>query len=285
MKIVKSPAEMKNLSLTHQRGGRTVGLVPTMGALHQGHLSLLAIAKRDADLAVMSIFVNPTQFGPQEDFQEYPRSFEADCAKAEAAGCDIIFAPSVSDMYPQHYNTYVTVEGITETLCGKYRPGHFRGVTTVVLKLFNIVNPNVAVFGQKDAQQVLVLKRMIHDLNCSVKLQIAPVVREPDGLALSSRNLYLTSSERANAPLIYRGLSKASELYQNGERSVSVLYQVIYEEYSNSEMLEIEYIELVDIVELKPVTIITSPVLVAVACRTLESKTRLIDNIVLGGAL
>jgi pantoate--beta-alanine ligase len=175
MKIVKSPAEMKNLSMTMQRSGSSVGLVPTMGALHKGHVSLLDRIKDTCDFSVMSIFVNPVQFGPKEDFQKYPRPFDDDCEIAEKAGCDVIFAPSKEDMYPENYFTYVNVENITDGLCGASRPGHFRGVATVVLKFFNIVMPQIACFGQKDAQQVLVIKRMVHDLNLSVTIDVAPI--------------------------------------------------------------------------------------------------------------
>lgn len=285
MKIVRSSAEMKNLSLTYQLSGRTIGLVPTMGALHQGHLSLLRIAKDHSDLTAMSIFVNPTQFGPTEDFQKYPRLFEKDCELAEKAGCDVIFAPSVEDMYPPHYNTYVSVENISSNLCGASRPNFFRGVATVVLKLFNIVNPQVAVFGQKDAQQLLVIRRMVRDLNLSVKIEAAPIIREESGLAMSSRNQYLSDVEKSAASLIYKGLCLAEQLYNNGERNVGVLKTAINSKIAKSSLLKPEYIEIVDTVEIKPVEEVRSTALVAVACRTLESSTRLIDNTVLGGAL
>lgn len=285
MKIVKSSAEMKNLSLTYQTSGRTVSLVPTMGALHKGHLSLLKLARENSDISVMSIFVNPTQFGPNEDFQKYPRVFQQDCDLAEDAGCDIIFAPSVEDMYPPHYSTYVSVEKITECLCGISRPNLFRGAATVVLKLLNIVNPQIAVFGQKDAQQLLVIRRMVRDLNLSVKIESAPIFREESGLALSSRNSYLTIAEKKDAPLIYKSLKKAELLYNQGERGAAIINQAIAEELGQSSLLKPEYINVVDPVELKPVDILQSTVLIAIACWTLESGTRLIDNIVLGGSL
>ncbi len=285
MKIIRSSAEMKNLSLTLQKSGRTIGLVPTMGALHRGHLSLVEIAKKNADIVVMSIFVNPTQFGPGEDFEKYPRLFESDCAKAENAGCDYVFAPAVEDMYPQHYSTYVSVEGITSALCGISRPNHFRGVATVVLKLFNIVNPQIAVFGQKDAQQVLVIKRMIHDLSCSVRVEVAPIIREDDGLAMSSRNVYLTANERRDVPNIYKSLSSIKEMFDNGERNVSVLKESLVRGLSCSPLIKPEYTEFVDTVDIRPLNTINTVTLVAVACRTTESNTRLIDNIVLGGSL
>jgi pantoate--beta-alanine ligase len=285
MKIVRSPIEMKNLSLTLQRGGSTVGFVPTMGALHQGHLSLLEKATLQCDYTIMSIFVNPTQFGPSEDFQKYPRPFDADCKLAEKAGCDFLFAPSQQDMYPAHYNTYVSVENITDRLCGAIRPGHFRGVATIVLKFFNIINPQIAIFGQKDAQQVLILKRMVQDLNLSVHIDMAPIIRESDGLAMSSRNNYLRTDEREEAPGIYEGLLAAEEKYAAGERKSEVLINSIKEVYKKFSIIDIEYIEIVDLIGLEPLETISSKALIAVACRTKQSKTRLIDNLFVGGAL
>ncbi len=285
MKIVGSPIEMKNLSLTLQRGGSTVGFVPTMGALHQGHLSLLEKAALQCDYTIMSIFVNPTQFGPSEDFQKYPRPFDADCKLAEKAGCDFLFAPSQQDMYPAHYNTYVSVENITDRLCGATRPGHFRGVATIVLKFFNIINPQIAIFGQKDAQQVLILKRMVQDLNLSVHIDMAPIIRESDGLAMSSRNNYLRTDEREEAPGIYEGLLAAEEKYSAGERKSEVLINSIKEVYKKFSIIDIEYIEIVDLIRLEPLETISSKALIAVACRTKQSKTRLIDNLFVGGAL
>lgn len=276
---------MKNLSLTYQRSGRTVGLVPTMGALHEGHLSLVRKSAEQVDITVTSIFVNPIQFGPKEDLDKYPRSLERDCELAQGAGCDFVFAPTVSDMYPPNFSTFVEVENVTETLCGANRPGHFRGVATVVLKLFSIVNPQVAVFGQKDAQQVVVIRRMIHDLNLSVRMEVGPIIREPDGLAMSSRNKYLSSSERAEVGRIFEGLSFAQTLYGNGERSASALRQKIISAYSGAQKFTPEYVEVVDTELLKPVTTLDKTTLVAVACRTKETNTRLIDNITLGGDL
>ncbi|HMA63852.1 MAG TPA: pantoate--beta-alanine ligase [Chitinispirillaceae bacterium] len=285
MKIVKSPAEMKNLSMTIQRSGSSVGLVPTMGALHKGHISLLDRIKNVCDFSVMSIFVNPVQFGPMEDFQKYPRPFEADCELADKAGCDVIFAPSKEDMYPENYCTYVNVEDITDGLCGASRPGHFRGVATVVLKFFNIVMPQIASFGQKDAQQVLIIKRMVHDLNLSVAIDVAPIFREESGLALSSRNVYLSSAERDAAPLIYKGLNNAFTQFNAGVLRSDTLVNAVTSVIGQSPLLEIEYVELVDTLKIKPVTSVASTALIAVACRTKESRTRLIDNIVIGGTL
>jgi pantoate--beta-alanine ligase len=285
MKIVTNPGEMKTLSLTLQKAGKKVGLVPTMGALHAGHMSLLKTAQHLCDVTVMSIFVNPAQFGPAEDFSKYPRPFGEDCKKAEENWCDVVFAPSEKDMYPDGYSTYVDVEKITDRLCGASRPGHFRGVTTVVLKLVNIVMPQVAVFGQKDGQQCLVIKRMVADLNVPVKLVIAPTVREADGLAMSSRNAYLTQAERSVAPEIYKGLAKAQALYDSGERSARKLCFSAAETYRKAAGFSVEYIELVDAVTAQAASTVSGTALLAVAVRTRESKTRLIDNIVLGGSL
>jgi len=285
MKIIESCQEMRNLSLTAQKSGRRVALVPTMGALHDGHLSLLKIASQHCDFTVMSLFVNPTQFGPKEDFSKYPRPFERDCELAKAAGCDCIFAPKPSDMYPENYSTYVTVENITDTLCGASRPSHFKGVTTVVLKLFNIVLPQIAVFGQKDAQQVIVIKRMVQDLNMPLQLITAPIIRENDGLAMSSRNVYLSENERAEAPLIYKSLTEAKALYDSGERGGQAIKNCIQSILDTGRMIKAEYIEVVDTVRISPLEKIDKPVLIAIACRTNESGTRLIDNIILGGDL
>jgi pantoate--beta-alanine ligase len=285
MKIVNTTSEMKSLSLTYRKAGRTVALVPTMGALHAGHLSLVARAKKQCNTVVMSIFVNPTQFGPHEDFAQYPRPFEEDCQKADACGCDIVFAPSKSEMYPEGSSTFIQVEGLSEQLCGASRPGHFRGVATVVLKFFNIVSPKVAVFGQKDAMQCIILKRMVTDLHCPVELVFAPTMREADGLAMSSRNTYLTSAERIAAPLLYKGLEKSRELYNAGERNASRIRSAILGLYEKTASFSTEYVEIVDVERVQTLVKIDREGLVAVAVRTRESQTRLIDNIILGGTL
>ncbi len=285
MEIIISPERMFEYSQQCRRRGQRVALVPTMGALHRGHLSLLEIARREADVTVMSIFVNPTQFGPSEDYNKYPRPFEDDCRKAEAAGCDVIFAPTKEMMYPAGYHTYVSVESITGNLCGASRPGHFRGVTTVVLKLFNIVDAHTAVFGQKDAQQVLVIKRMVEDLNHPVKIIVAPIVRESDGLAMSSRNVYLTKDERSEVAVIKRALDRGLSCYEQGERNTAAVKNEIYSVLNTSKMLSVEYVEIVDTVTVQPMEIIPAPALIAVACRTTQSKTRLIDNAIAGGLL
>jgi pantoate--beta-alanine ligase len=284
MKLVHNIAEMKTFIADFRKAGKTVGLVPTMGALHEGHLSLVGRARARADRTVMSIFVNPTQFGPKEDFNNYPRTLDEDCRKAAAAGCDIVFAPSAEAMYPKPYYTYVAVEELGKKLCGMTRPDHFRGVSTVVMKLFNIVRPNVAFFGAKDAQQVIVLRRMVEDLNVPVTIDVCPTVREPSGLAMSSRNVFLTGTERSAAPALYRGLQKAARLFADGERDAAVLVWSLEEIYNKETVVNKEYIEIVSLQTLAPQTVIAGPALVAVACRMAESGTRLIDNIVLGGS-
>jgi pantoate--beta-alanine ligase len=285
MKIVATISDMKNLSLTFRTAGRKVALVPTMGALHEGHLSLVKLARHHCSTVVMSIFVNPTQFGPSEDFAQYPRPFEEDCAKAEAAGCDVVFAPSKSEMYPEGNTTSVTVEHLSNQLCGASRPGHFKGVATVVLKFINIVSPYTAVFGQKDALQCIIIKRMVADLNCPVELVFAPTMRGPDGLAMSSRNTYLTSAERGCAGLIFKGIEKANALYASGERNAARIRTAVMELYKHASLFTVEYVEIVDLVRVQPLVKIESPALVAVAVRTTETRTRLIDNIILGGTL
>lgn len=281
MKIIKTCSEMMQHSASLKKNNKVIGLVPTMGALHDGHLSLIKIAREKCDYVVMSIFVNPTQFGPSEDFEKYPRQFEHDCQLAESVGCDCVFAPTSKEMYPENYNTYIDVENITENLCGASRPGHFRGVATVVLKLFNITMPNVAIFGAKDAQQLIVIKRMVSDLNLSVNIIAAPIVREEDGLALSSRNVYLTPAERPQAAYIYKGICAAKKMFDRGERDSEKLKSCVIEVLKSASLIDVEYVEIVDDVTVKPITTINNSALLAVACRTQESKTRLIDNLFL----
>jgi pantoate--beta-alanine ligase len=287
MKIIRRPDEMRALCRDFRKAGRTVGLVPTMGALHEGHLSLMQMSRKLCGATVMSIFVNPIQFGPAEDYQKYPRPFESDCEKAEAAGCDAVFAPEQAAMYPPDYSSYVEVERITGALCGASRPGHFRGVATVVLKFFNIVRPQVAIFGQKDAQQVVVIKRMVADLNVPVKIAVAPIVREKSGLAMSSRNVYLTTEERLQSSLIYKGLLAASKLFDKGERMTQNLKAAIGEVLGAATLMSPEYIEIVNTLTLGPLEALPGQgqALIAIAVRMKTSKTRLIDNIVLGGEL
>ena len=265
--------------------GRTIGFIPTMGALHDGHLSLAIKARALTDTTVMSIFVNPVQFGPTEDLQNYPRPIETDCAKALSAGCDAVFIPETAEMYPEHFRTYITVEELSKKLCGTSRPDHFRGVTTVVLKLFNIVTPDTAFFGQKDAQQVIILRHMVEDLNIPITIEVCPTVREADGLAMSSRNSYLTPAERAAAPIIHNGLMAVRTLYETGERDAARLSAAAETVFRSEPLIKKEYIEVVDTRTLNPLATISATALVAIACRTAESGTRLIDNIVLGGSL
>ena len=279
MIIIETIADMKAVIKSQKQSGKSIGLVPTMGYLHQGHISLVKHSTQENDFTVVSIFVNPTQFGPNEDYDKYPRDLEKDMKLAEQAGVDIIFAPSVKEMYPDGYKTYVAVEGITEVMCGKSRPGHFRGVTTVVTKLFNIITPTKAYFGQKDAQQVAVIKQMVKDLNMNLEIITCPIIREADGLAMSSRNVYLNSEERKAALVLSQSLLNADKLVEGGERSKEKLYKSIYEQISSESLANIEYIEIVDADTLEKVNNIEKRVLVALAVKL--GNTRLIDNIIL----
>jgi len=276
MKIVTNPEEMRFLSRSeHTRRGR-VGLVPTMGALHDGHLSLVRAARSRSDVVAASIFVNPIQFGPTEDFAKYPRNLESDCALLEREGVELVFAPSVDEMYPKGAETWVVVEGMSDRLCGRARPGHCRVVTTVVSKLFHVIEPNLAFFGQKDAAQVAIIKRMVRDLNLPVSIEVCPIVREPDGLALSSRNSYLTAEERKSALVLYGSLTRVQQEFANGERDSARLIESGEQEFARNREVRLDYLEIVDPDSLEAETKITKPVLVAVAA--FLGKTRLIDN-------
>ncbi|HHU75284.1 MAG TPA: pantoate--beta-alanine ligase [Firmicutes bacterium] len=255
----------------------TIGFVPTMGFLHEGHLSLIRRAKEENDFVVVSIFVNPLQFGVGEDFEQYPRDLERDKELAAAAGCDLLFVPAAKDMYQRGYATFVDVDRLTEGLCGASRPGHFRGVTTVVNKLFNLVSPHRAYFGQKDAQQALVLQRMIRDLNMDLELIILPTIRESDGLAMSSRNKYLSSVERKEASVLYRSLRLARELIDRGEKDALIVKKSMEDLIRSTRGAVLDYLEIVDTDELKPLESINGKCLVAVAVKF--GATRLIDNI------
>ncbi|MBE0537985.1 MAG: pantoate--beta-alanine ligase [Phycisphaerae bacterium] len=257
--------------------GKRIGFVPTMGALHAGHVSLMEAAGRRCEYVVVSIFVNPTQFGPNEDFDAYPRDITADRQICESAGVELVFAPGVGDMYPSRNLTWVTVESLTEGLCGRHRRGHFRGVTTVCNKLFNIVRPDAAFFGQKDAQQAIVVKRMVADTNLPLEVAICPTLREADGLAMSSRNVYLSTGERADALLLYRALTKAESMVRQGERNCSQLVSAM-RAVMQSGAVVVEYISIVDTETLYDLAEIEDVALIAVAARV--GKTRLIDNIV-----
>lgn len=281
VQVVKTVKEMQDLSESWRKEGLIVGFVPTMGALHEGHLSLIRIAKSRADRTVVSIFVNPTQFGPSEDYSRYPRNTDEDLAMCEAEGVDAVFLPSVNEMYPEGYSSYVEVHGLTEGLCGRFRPGHFRGVTTIVTKLFNATRPHFAVFGMKDAQQFFVIKRMTRDLDFGIDIVPGPTIREPDGLAMSSRNRYLSEEERAEAPVLYRALLVGKELVeQKGIRDPSEIMKemkrFIAEE---SSLVRVQYIEIVDTERLAPVSEIRGEVLLAIAA--FIGETRLIDNLIL----
>ena len=250
-----------------------------MGALHAGHLSLVRAAKARCEAVAASIFVNPTQFGPSEDFSKYPRSFDADCVALEKEGVDILFAPNVEEMYPKGESTWVYVEGLSERLDGRSRPGHFRGVTTVVSKLFHVIEPDVAFFGQKDAAQLAVIRRMVRDLNFPVEIVGCPIVREVDGLAMSSRNIYLSAEERVRALLLHRALQTTEEKFRAGESSAALLGESARAIIAREPGVRLDYFEIVDPDLLEPVERIAQPALVAVAAYV--GSTRLIDNIVL----
>jgi len=280
MKVFHTIPEIRNFVRRAREAGKTVGLVPTMGYLHDGHLELIRRASEKCGTVVVSIFVNPTQFGPGEDYERYPRDLERDVRLAGQAGADAIFNPPVEEMYPPGYCTYVEVERLTEVLCGRSRPGHFRGVATVVTKLFNIVQPDAAFFGQKDAQQALVIRRMVADLNISVEVVTVPTVREPDGLAMSSRNVYLNGQERRAAAVLYKSLCLAKDAYEKGTRRASELRRLVWETIEREPLAHIDYVEIYTYPELMPVEEITGPVLLAIAVKI--GRARLIDNAVLG---
>lgn len=279
MRVIFDPYEMHLICEKIRLEHRTIGFVPTMGYLHQGHLSLMSEARKKANVVIASVFVNPTQFGPGEDFQRYPRDLKRDMALAETHGCDLMFAPDVHAIYPANYRTYVDVEGITGRLCGKSRPGHFRGVTTVVLKLFNVIKPTTAVFGQKDAQQAFVIRRMVQDLALAIEIVIAPIIREKDGLAMSSRNVYLKPKERREAVSLYRSLQRAREMFDEGQTDPFRIHDEIDRIISGNETIEIEYIEIVETEEFQPVTKVNKGTLIALAAKV--GNTRLIDNIII----
>ena len=278
MKLVDSISRMSTFAKMLKKEGKSIGFVPTMGYLHNGHMSLVNAAKKHTDVVVMSIFVNPIQFGPKEDFERYPRDLKRDEQLASEAGVDVIFYPSVKEMYPEGYATFVNVDRLTDGLCGASRPGHFRGVTTVVVKLFGIVKPDVAYFGQKDAQQAAVIRKMAQDLNMGVEVKIMPIVREKDGLAMSSRNTYLSELERKDALGLYQSLKKAESLVTGGETDAKRIIKIMKEAIAARPAVKIEYISIVDAKELVELETITKEALIAVAARV--GKTRLIDNII-----
>jgi len=278
MRLIQNVSEMKALSKSVLDDGKTIGFVPTMGYLHQGHLSLVQKAREENDIVVVSIFVNPTQFGPNEDYSRYPRDLERDLRLLNPFNVDYIFNPSVEEMYPAYYSVFVDETEMSKYLCGARRPGHFRGVCTVVTKLFNIVRPTRAYFGQKDAQQFRILRRMVENLNMDVEMVEMPIVREPDGLAMSSRNVYLSDEERREAPRLYKSLLEAKKLIDSGERDVQKIKDEI-QRVLNHPLLKIDYVEIVDEKTLIPVDRIEGDVIVAIA--VFFGKARLIDNVII----
>jgi pantoate--beta-alanine ligase len=286
MQVVKRVRELHELADRERAAGRRIALVPTMGALHAGHLALVAEARRRADLVVVSIFVNPTQFGPGEDFAAYPRPFEADLAKCREAGVDVVFAPEVEDLYPAGAQTFVEVEGVSRPLCGASRPGHFRGVATVVSKLLLAAKPHFAVFGQKDWQQVAVIRRMARDLLCDVEIVGVPTHREADGLAMSSRNQFLDSETRPQALVLSRALGAAQAALAAGERRSAALLDLVRREIAKAPLAEIDYAELRDPDSLEPAPAeLAGATLLALAVRfpapSSKKGVRLIDNAIL----
>lgn len=281
MKIIKDVDKMKTHAKIVKKDNRLVGLVPTMGYFHEGHLSLMKAAKKQSDFVITSVFVNPIQFGPGEDFEKYPRDIKRDEELAKTCGVDVLFCPSEENLYPSGFSTYVQVEKLTERLCGKSRPLHFRGVTTVITKLFEIVRPDIVYFGQKDAQQAFVIRKMIEDLNMGITMKMLPTVREQSGLAMSSRNKYLTKSEKKDATILYKSLELAGKMADSGEREVKKITKAMKDLIAKIPSVKIEYISIVDMKLLQKVTSISGEVLVALAA--FIGKTRLIDNIILNG--
>jgi pantoate--beta-alanine ligase len=280
MLTLTSAAEVTAVSKEAHRAGKRVGFVPTMGALHEGHLSLVRTARAQSDVVIASVFVNPKQFGPNEDFSRYPRDPERDRAMLAAEKTDYLFLPSVEEMYPPGETTWVTVEEITDKLDGRARPGHFRGVTTVVAKLLNIVQPHFAFFGQKDAAQVAIVSKMVRDLNFDVRIVVCPIVREADGLAMSSRNAYLDPQQRKSALVLYRSLMRVQELFNHSERNAARLIAAGKEIFAQEPSMRLDYFEIVDPGNLESLSHLSQRSLVAVAA--FVGTTRLIDNIELG---
>lgn len=278
--VINTIEKLRDLLRQERKKDKRIGLVPTMGYLHAGHLSLIERAKKENDTVVVSIFVNPTQFAPNEDFETYPRDIKEDSKKAIEAGADIIFNPSVLEMYPNDSSTWVNVEGnITSILCGASRPSHFKGVTTVVNMLFNIVEPDKAYFGQKDAQQAAVLTKMVNDLHMNVELKICPIVREADGLALSSRNSYLNDNERREATILNKSLLTAFDAFQEGEKDTKKLIEIIKNNINTMPLAKIDYVKIHSFPSLDEINYIDTAAIVAVAVKF--GKTRLIDNIII----
>lgn len=280
MEILTTIADIKKYAAQAKAQGKTIGLVPTMGALHEGHLTLMRAAKEKCDIVIASVFVNPTQFGPNEDYDAYPRQFAADCEKLESVNVDAVFHPEPAEMYPEGYCTYVNVDGdITHKLCGAQRPGHFRGVATVVTKLINLARADEAFFGQKDAQQVTVIRRFVEDLNINVHINMVPIAREESGLARSSRNTYLSAEEKEAALVLSRSLKEAKTAFFHGERQVAALEDIVTAELNKEPLATIDYVKAYAYPSLQPLTEVDKDTLLAIAVKI--GKTRLIDNIIL----
>ena len=276
MEIIRTISWMKEASRQARADNQIIGLIPTMGALHEGHLSLIRRAKQECSKTFASIFVNPKQFGPNEDFSKYPRALEADTAKLAAAGVDAVFVPEAAEIYPGGFHTYVNVDGITDRLEGRTRPGHFRGVATVVLKLFQIVQPHFVYFGRKDAQQVRIVQHMARDLNLDLEIVVCPIVRESDGLALSSRNAYLSADERPAATILHRALDAARRAIASGTRDTLQLHAILRDTIQRERLATLDYAEIVDAETFEPVVRIAKPCYVLLA--VFLGRTRLIDN-------
>lgn len=279
MKVIKTVEELESFVKEQKKSGKSIGLVPTMGYLHEGHQSLMKQARKENDVVIVSDFVNPIQFGPNEDYDAYPRDLEHDMAMASAEAVDILFVPSVEDMYPSSYSTYVNVEGLTENLCGAQRPGHFRGVCTVVLKLFNLTKADRAYFGKKDVQQLMIIRRMVQDLNLDIEIIGLPIIREEDGLAKSSRNKYLSPQERKDALSLSQALQTAKLMIDQGETRSEVLYQAMKAIFDKLPCT-IDYIKIVDRETLKDTDSVQEPSIIALAIKF--GTTRLIDNMTVG---
>lgn len=281
MQVIRRISRIKKQIQLWKKQNYQIGFVPTMGALHQGHLSLINQATKENDKVVVSIFVNPLQFGPREDFKQYPRPFREDVNLCQKAGVDVVFYPTIKEMYPEGFKTFVDMHDLPEVLCGRSRPGHFRGVMTVVIKLFNIIEPHIAYFGQKDYQQALIIKQMVKDLNIPIDIKLLPIVREKDGLAMSSRNKYLSEKERKEAVCLYESLVKAQELIRKGENSPAKIIMAMRQIIKTRKSARIDYIVIVDPLTLKNLTRLKpgQPVLIALAVYI--GKTRLIDNFIL----
>lgn len=278
MEIINRIPRMRSVARKLHREGQKVGFVPTMGALHEGHLSLIRRARAMSDIVVVSIFVNPIQFGQNEDFDSYPRDLARDAELVSIRGVDYLFAPSIDEVYPEDFCSYVEVEELSNKLCGRSRPNHFRGVCTIVTKLFNIIHPDFAFFGQKDAQQVAIIKRFVRDLCIDTEVVVCPIVREADGLAMSSRNVYLSSQERTASVTLSKSLQKARQLYQDGERDATKIVAAIRQMIEAEPLARIDYVSIVDSERLDPLTMIEEDIEPLAMLAVFVGKTRLIDN-------